>query len=82
LHGYIRDGHLVNAFDFTRMASRAFELMTKYRSLPMDYADACLVILSEHHLELPVMTVDTDFQIYRRHAIQPIKLLAPFPSRA
>lgn len=27
LHGYIGNGHLVNAFDFARMASRAFELM-------------------------------------------------------
>ena len=78
MHGYIRDGHLVNEFDFARMASRAFELMAQYRSVPMDYADACLVVLSEYHRELPVMTVDTDFRIYRRNRTQPIPLLAPF----
>lgn len=80
LHGYIREGHLVNAFDFPRMATRAFELMATYRSLPMDYADACLVVVSEHHSLLPVMTVDRDFQIYRRHGTLPIRLLAPFAS--
>ena len=78
LHAYIRDGHLVNAFDFERMAPRAFELMAQYRSVPMDYADACLVVLSEKHGDLPVMTVDTDFRIYRRNGSQPLKLLASF----
>ena len=78
LHGYIRDGHLVNTFDFARMASRAFELMAQCRSVPMDYAVACLVVLSENQRELPVMTVDTDFRIYRRIRTEPIKLLAPF----
>jgi uncharacterized protein len=78
LHAYIREGHLVNGFDFARMADRAFGLMATYRSVPMDYADACLVVLNEHHSALPVMTVDTDFQIYRRNGTQPIELLAPF----
>ncbi len=78
LHGYIRDGHLVNVFDFGCMANRAFDLMVQYRSVPMDYADACLVALSEHRGELPVMTVDGDFQIYRRHGSRPIRLLAPY----
>lgn len=80
LHGYIRDGHLVNEFDFARMASRAFELMAQYRSVPMDYADACLLVLSEHHRDLPVMTVDSDFRIYRRDRTEPIPLLSPFTS--
>lgn len=82
LHGYIRDGHLVNAFDFPRMASRAFELMAQYRAVPMDYADACLVALSEHHPALPVLTLDADFRIYRRNGSQTIKLLAPFDAQA
>jgi predicted nucleic acid-binding protein len=78
LHGYIREGHLVNGFDFARMANRAFDLMLTYRSVSMDYADACLVVLNEHHSNLPIMTLDSDFQVYRRHSTQPIKLLAPF----
>ena len=78
LHGYIRAGHLLNVFDYARMASPAFELMLKYRSVPMGYADACLVVLCEHHAKLPVMTADTDFRIYRRNGSQPIKLVAPF----
>lgn len=48
----------------------------------MDYADGCLVALSEHHPLLPVMTLDTDFRIYRRNRVEPIKLLAPFATEA
>ena len=42
-------------------------LMRRYRSRPMSLADACLVRLSEIHATGEVLTLDSDFRIYRRH---------------
>ena len=46
----------------------------------MDLADACLVRMSELFEDCRVLTVDTDFKVYRRHGRQVIPLLAPFMS--
>lgn len=37
----------------------------KYSDLPMDFADACMVILAETHDWLDIATIDKDFHIYR-----------------
>lgn len=41
-------------------------LMSRYASVPMSYADACLVRLSELHPDCMVLTLDSDFHVYRR----------------
>ena len=62
----------------TAHASELRSLMKKYRSVPMSYADACLVRLAERFSEARVLTLDRDFDTYRRHGRQVISLLAPF----
>ena len=59
---------------------RALALMERYASVPMSFADACLVALAEATPESRVFTLDRDFLIYRRHEDQPLALLAPFAS--
>jgi uncharacterized protein len=54
------------------------ELMRKYRDVPMDLADACLVLLAEEHPGAVVVTTDRDFQIYRTRNRRQIRVLAPF----
>ena len=45
---------------------RMRELMEKYSDLPMDFADASLVVLSEIHKAKTIFTLDRDdFSIYR-----------------
>ncbi len=44
---------------------RCRELMAKYRSLPMDFADATLVVLAEKLKTKRVFTLDSDFRVYR-----------------
>jgi uncharacterized protein len=45
---------------------RAWELMRKYSGLPMDFADATLVVLAEEVETDLVFTTDRrDFEIYR-----------------
>lgn len=51
----------------------------RFRSVPMSLADACLVRMSELSSQAFVVTIDSDFTIYRRHGRQVVPLLAPFP---
>lgn len=53
------------------------KLMSKYASVSMSLADACLVRMSELDSQATIMTIDTDFRIYRRHGRQVIPLIAP-----
>jgi predicted nucleic acid-binding protein len=57
--------------------ARLLELMHRYRSVPMSFADACLVRMSELHADASVFTLDGDFVIYRRHRRQKIPLIHP-----
>ena len=52
-------------------------LMHRYRNRPMSLADACLVRLSEIRRAAEVFTLDSDFQIYRRHGNKVIQVLMP-----
>lgn len=53
------------------------KLMTKYASVPMSVADACLVRMSELDSELTLVTLDADFGVYRRHGRQVIPVISP-----
>ena len=44
---------------------RIKELMQKYRDVPMDFADAALVCVAERERLTRIVTLDSDFQIYR-----------------
>ncbi len=48
-----------------RELERIAALMNKYRSLPMDLADASLVALAEERGLSTVFTLDRDFRVYR-----------------
>ena len=52
-------------FDLGQSCSRVKALMKKYRNIPMDLADACLVSLAEDFESGRILTLDTDFRIYR-----------------
>ena len=47
--------------DFPRIC----QLTKKYHDLPMDFADACLVLLAEKLKIDKIATIDRDFSIYR-----------------
>ncbi len=44
---------------------RAAELMQKYQNVPMDLADASLVVVAESLNKTTVFSLDSDFYIYR-----------------
>ncbi|MDD3146180.1 MAG: PIN domain-containing protein [Candidatus Riflebacteria bacterium] len=45
--------------------NRIRDLTIKYKDLPMDFADACLVYLAEELNITKIATIDRDFSIYR-----------------
>lgn len=64
-------------FPFEAHAPIIWRLLTKYRDVPMDFADACLVRMTELHADCTLWTTDGDFRVYRRNGCQTIPLLAP-----
>jgi uncharacterized protein len=74
----VRRGLLVSRFDTQTAAPRLAELVRKYAGRSMDFADACLVYLSEQTKDSKVVTIDrADFTVYRRHGREAIPLLLP-----
>ncbi len=53
------------------------ELMQRYQSVPMSLADACLVRMAELNPPSEILTLDSDFLIYRKLRSQPISLIMP-----
>lgn len=53
------------------------KMMLKYANVPMSFADACLVRMTELYPNMVVLTLDHDFQIYRRFGRQTIPLWIP-----
>ena len=52
-------------------------LFERYDNVPASLADACLVRMSELYEPCRVLTLDRDFEVYRRHGRKVIPLLSP-----
>jgi predicted nucleic acid-binding protein len=65
-------------FDLDKEATALTSLISRYNDVPMSLADACLVRMAELHAEVQVLTLDRDFQRYRRNGRQVIPCLAPW----
>ena len=64
-------------FQFALERTRVLQLMEQYRSVPMSFTDGCLVRIAEILEGCPILTVDGDFRIYRKHRRQPIRTIMP-----
>ncbi|CAN5582170.1 PIN domain-containing protein [soil metagenome] len=64
-------------FSLSNEAEKIQTLLKKYKDVPMDFADACLVRMSELIENSFVFTVDGDFLIYRKHGRKQIPLVIP-----
>ena len=80
--GFLRDAHMkVEAFSSLDELNRAAVLMKKYRDVPMDFADASLVVLAEKIGVRDILTIDRrGFRAFRVHGRQAFHLvLDDFP---
>ena len=73
----VTDGLVRTAFDAGEHTDRLARLARKYGDRRPDLADLCLVRMSELHPHHPVITVDTDFRVYRRNGREAIPVIMP-----
>lgn len=66
-------------FRLDQEAAAIKALLTRYRSVPMSLADACLVRMAEQYPNSFILTLDSDFQIYRKNQNQRIPLITSVP---
>lgn len=77
IEGWLERGVLQVPFRFFPESQRVMQLMHVYRNVPMSFADACLVRMSELYPDLPVFTLDADFRVYRKNGRQRIETILP-----
>jgi|688.fasta_scaffold151683_2 predicted nucleic acid-binding protein len=73
----VRSGMLRVDFDVTVALSRLEVLADQFADRSPDLADLCLICLSEKYPDYPVVTVDSDFRVYRRFKRQAIPVVMP-----
>jgi predicted nucleic acid-binding protein len=64
-------------FVISRSAPFIRRLLRKYRDQEIDFADACLIRLAEELDTDEILTLDSEFTIYRWRRDKPFKLLIP-----
>ncbi|MCO5053943.1 MAG: pilus assembly protein [Verrucomicrobiae bacterium] len=74
----IRDGLVMVAFDCNDHLHHLEELARRYADQNPDFADLCLIRMSELNPDYSVITTDRrDFHIYRRNKREAIPLICP-----
>jgi predicted nucleic acid-binding protein len=77
LFDLLQNGALVVAFRLEEHVAAIHRLLRKYRDTPMSLADACIVRMAEIHENQSVLTLDSDFTVYRKHGRVSIALVYP-----
>ncbi|EDN67541.1 conserved hypothetical protein [Beggiatoa sp. PS] len=73
----VQKGYIKVPFHFDDEVEIVEQLMEKYADVPMSFADACLVRMAELYPNSAVLTLDSDFRIYRKHGHQVISVIMP-----
>jgi len=73
----LQNGALSVAFRIEEHVDALHSLLQKYRDLPMSLADACIVRMAELYERHAVLTLDSDFSVYRKHSRVRLTLVHP-----
>ena len=73
----LENGALAITFHISEHISALRKLHQKYRDRPMSLADACIVRMAEIYERHAVLTLDSDFSVYRKHGRVPLALIHP-----
>lgn len=73
----LKRGILHEPFRLTEHTGQIERLLQKYQDIPMSLADACLVRMAEIYDGSTLLTLDTDFKIYRKHRRHSIPAIFP-----
>lgn len=61
MHGFYTQLQLTDQSNLSRIRT----MSEKYSDVPMDFADVTLLLISELHKIEDIVTIDSDFNIYR-----------------
>jgi uncharacterized protein len=73
----VERGMLTVAPLFDAEAGVIAAMMRRYADLPMSFTDACLVRLVELTQRSSLLTLDSDFRVYRQKGRRVIPVIAP-----
>jgi len=73
----VQRGSIEIALSLQQEITAIHALLQRYRDRPASLADICLVRMSEIHDSAVVLTLDSDFYIYRRLGRKTIPVLRP-----
>lgn len=73
----VRRSVVDTTFQLAEEVGAVSRLLKKYRDVPMSLADGCLVRMAELDDEGVVLTLDSDFRVYRKNGRQVIPTLSP-----
>lgn len=73
----VKQGYIEIPFCLSDEIEAVQKLMQRYDSVPISLADACLVRMAETYTDSSVLTLDSDFRIYRQHRNQEISVIMP-----
>jgi uncharacterized protein len=77
LTSLLRRRAVVCGYRFADDMDAVLKLLEKYADVPMSFADACLVRMTETINDPVLLTTDADFRIYRRLGRQVIPCVLP-----
>jgi predicted nucleic acid-binding protein len=80
LMGLLQNGALLITFRVDEHIGLLRKLQRKYSDTPMSLADACIVRMAELYDRHFVLTLDSDFAVYRKNGKAPLPLIRPAAS--
>lgn len=73
----VRNGAIEIRFDLAANLEAVSARMKRYASVPMSLADACLVRMAETDGRMRIVTLDSDFRIFRRKGRLGLNVITP-----
>jgi predicted nucleic acid-binding protein len=77
LASLLRRGAVLCRYRFADDMDAVLKLLEKYADVPMSFADAFIVRMTETLNDPVLLTTDADFRVYRRHGRQIIPCVLP-----
>jgi len=77
LEALLRREAVMSQSCFADESDRVLSLMEKYADVPMSFADACLVRMTEALPDPVVLTTEEDFRVYRRYSRHVVPCMTP-----
>jgi predicted nucleic acid-binding protein len=77
IFSFIDKGVVQIPFHLDEEAQSIEKLLVRYQNVPMSLADACLVRMSEIYDNSAILTLDSDFKIYRKYRNEQIPVIMP-----